>query len=119
MTYDTGLADRVRAFLAMHTKEPVTEKKMFSGLAFLVNDKMCVNISHDRLMCRFDPSLHDDIAGRKGFLPMVMKGKELKGYCYVTREGFLAASDFETWLRLCLDYNPAAHSSKKTRRTKQ
>jgi hypothetical protein len=43
---------------------------------------------------------------------MIMKGKELKGYCYVNPIGFWSKKDFEYWVDLCLDYNGKAKSSK-------
>ena len=48
---------------------------MFGSLAFLVNDKMCINIGEDVLMCRFDPERTGEIAERDGFLPVVMREK--------------------------------------------
>lgn len=116
MAYDTLLADRVREYLVAFTQLKVVEKEMFSGLAFMVNDKMCVNISGENLMCRFDPGLHEEIAGKRGFQPMIMKGKELKGYCYVSTTGFGSNKDFAYWVDLCLDYNQRARSSKKIRK---
>jgi len=113
MPYNTQLANRTREYLATIPGLHIEEKKMFSGLAFMVNGKMCINVSNDNLMCRFDPALHDEIAGRKGYMPMMMKGKELKGYCYVNPIGFNSKSDFEYWIKLCLDYNAEAKSSKK------
>ena|SRR5690349_3562685 len=113
MAYDAQLADRVRLYLAEVPKIKVNEKAMFRGLAFLVNGKMCVNVSGDNLMCRIDPDLVDTVSKRKGFLPMIMRGKELKGYCYVKPEGFKSKRDFESWLKLCLDFNPKARASKK------
>ena len=35
---------------------------MFSGLSFLVNGKMCINISGDNLMCRYHPDIEDEVA---------------------------------------------------------
>ena len=80
MAYSTVLADRIREYLAEIPNITVEEKTMFGGLAFLVNDKMCINIGEDVLMCRFDPERTEEIAEREGFLPVVMRGKELKGY---------------------------------------
>ncbi len=113
MAFDEQLADRVREYLAQFPKLKIEEKKMFRGLAFLVNGKMCINISGQNLMCRFDPALIDEVAERKGFMPMIMKGKELKGYCYVEPAGFKNKKDFEFWINLCLDFNDRAKSSKK------
>ncbi|MEJ5051980.1 TfoX/Sxy family protein [Chryseobacterium culicis] len=113
MAYSTELADRVRERLSIIKNIEVEEKKMFSGLSFLVNGKMCINISHDNLMCRYDPELEDEVSEKKGFLPMIMKGKQLNGYCYVEPIGFQKADDFEYWITICLDYNPVAKASKK------
>ena len=61
-------------------------------MAFLVNDKMGVNIGDGRLMCRFDPEMTAELFGRTSFLPMIKKGK---GYCYVEFAGFRNRKDFE------------------------
>ncbi|RYY89190.1 MAG: TfoX family protein [Chitinophagaceae bacterium] len=113
MAYDTQVADRVREYLVTIPGLQLEEKTMFSGLAFLVNGKMCINISHDKLMCRFDPARQEEIAERNGFQPMIMKGKEMAGYCYVQPAGFRSAADFRWWMDLCLAYNPKAKASKK------
>ncbi len=113
MAYDTKLADRIREYLVRFPQLKVDEKKMFSGLAFMVNDKMCINVSGEDLMCRFDPALQDEIAEKSGYQPMIMKGKELKGYCYINPIGFKTEKDFDYWVNLCLDYNEKARSSKK------
>jgi len=113
MTYDTKLADRIREYLVQFPELEIEEKKMFRGLTFMVNGKMCVSVSGTNLMCRFDPALTEELAEKKGFLPMIMKGKEYKGYCYVEPAGFQSRKDFESWIRLCLSYNGKAKSSKK------
>ena len=113
MAYSITLANRVREYLAKIPHIKVEEKAMFGGLAFLVNDKMCINIGEDSLMCRFDPEQTEEIAERQGFLPVVMRGKELSGYCYVEECGFKTKEDFVFWLELCLEFNSRAKSSKK------
>ena len=113
MAYDKKLAERVREHLAHSANIKIEEKKMFGGLAFMVDGKMCVNVSGENLMCRFDPSLQDEISKRKGYKTVTMKGKEYKGYCYVNPEGFRKEKDFEYWINLCLAFNKQAKSSKK------
>lgn len=113
MAYDTKLADRIKTYLLEFKTLKLEEKSMFGGLAFMINGKMCVNVSGENLMCRFHPDLIDELALKKGFQPMIMKGKIYKGYCYVAPEGFKAKKDFEYWLNLCLTYNKEAKSSKK------
>lgn len=113
MAFDTFLAERVRAYLAEFPKLEIEEIEMFRGLAFLVKGKMCVNVSGQNLMCRFDPTLTEELSQKTGFLQMTMKGKEYKGYCYVEPTGTKAKKDLEFWINLCLDYNERAKSSKK------
>ena len=88
MAYDENLANRVREYLSDFADLHIQEKKMFGGLAFMVNNKMCMKVCDDQLMCRFDPELTEQLSERAGFLPMVMKGKEFKGYCYVDPIGY-------------------------------
>lgn len=118
MAYNVKLADRIRIYLEDVPKIKVQEKTMFSGLAFLVNGKMCVNVSGDDLMCRFDPDRADEVASRIGFLPMIMKGKQLRGYCYVSEEGFKSKANFDYWLALCLEFNARAKQSTKKKKVK-
>lgn len=113
MAYDTTLADKVREYLSSIPEIKVEEKEMFGGLAFLINGKMCVNVSGDNLMCRFDPILKEELAERMGFLPIIMKGKQMKGYCYVEPTGFKNKKDFEYWINLCLNFNAEAKKTAK------
>jgi hypothetical protein len=113
MAFTNKLAEKLRSRLYGVPGIKLEEKKMFRGLAFMVNGKMCINVSGDNLMCRFDPALTEEISKRIGYEPMIMKGKELKGYCYVKPEGFAKARDFTFWINLCLDFNDRAKSSKK------
>ncbi|WP_118196196.1 TfoX/Sxy family protein [Albibacterium indicum] len=54
MAYSSELANRVREYLLAIPKLKIEEKNMFGGLAFMINDKMCINVGEDMLMCRFD-----------------------------------------------------------------
>lgn len=113
MAYDTKLADKVRQHLIQFPKLQIEEKKMFAGLAFLINGKMCVNISRENLMIRFDPALQEIVAEKAGFKEMIMKGRVYKGYCYINPEGIKSKKNFDYFLNLCLDFNKKAKASKK------
>ena len=113
MAYDIQLANKIRELLSDKPVIKVEEKQLFGGLAFMVNGKMCINVSDDNLMCRFDPALQEVISEKPGFQPMIMKEKEMKGYCYVSPTGLKSKKDFIYWIDLCLNHNPKARSSKK------
>lgn len=111
MAFNIELAERLRNYLLKIPGLAIEEKKMFGGLAFMVDGKMCVNVSGDNLMCRYDPEFLTVVSRRKGYLPMIMKGKEYKGYCYVEPNGFDNKNNFEFWMKLCLDFNEKAKES--------
>ena len=116
MAYNIELADKIREYLAEIPDLNITEKKMFGGLAFLIDDKMCVNVSGDNLMLRYNPDLEEEVSTKIGFLPMIMKGKQMPGFCYVEPEGFRKVDDFDYWMKISLENNKIAKKSKKIKK---
>jgi TfoX/Sxy family transcriptional regulator of competence genes len=55
MTFNEKMSDRIREMISPQ-HENIVEKKMFGGLCFMVNDKMCVCVEATRLKVRFDPA---------------------------------------------------------------
>ena len=113
MPYSEKLAGRIRQALA-HLSG-VEEKQMFRGMTFMVNGKMCVNVSGEDLMVRIDPDMHNEAVKRKGARTMRMKGREYKGFIYISEEGMKSNKDFDYWVALALDFNKRAKASKKKR----
>ncbi len=111
MAYNEKLANRIRAALAHMPK--VEEKKMFGGLAFMVDNKMCITAGVDRMMCRIDPAIHEEVIKRKGCNTVIMRGREYKGYVHVNEDSIKDKKDFSYWIELALEYNKIAKSSKK------
>lgn len=111
MAYDEKLADRVREALVNIPK--VTEKKMFRGVTFMVDDKMCISVSGNELMLRLDQDLTEQLVEENGTRPMVHGGKHMKGFIYISPERFKNQKDFDRWIQLALEFNPKAKSSKK------
>lgn len=114
MAYNEKLTNRVREALADVKK--VEEKKMFSGITFMVDGKMCISVGDDRIMCRIDPVIHEEAIQKKGCRTMEMKGKEYKGYVYVNEESLKTKKELDYWTGLALDFNKKAKASKKTRK---
>src|ERR1700709_2917416 len=111
MAYNEKLADRVRE--ALVEVPDVEEKKMFRGITFMVDDKMCISVSGDELMLRLDPDMTEQLAEENGTRPMVHGGKHMKGFIYISPERFRTEKDFDHWIKLALDFNPRAKVSKK------
>jgi len=115
--YSEKLADRTREIIAL-THKKVEEKKMFGGLCFMVNDKMCVGVEKERLMVRLDPSLFEEVIEMEGCKPMDFTGKIMKGYVFVDIEVLNTKKKLAYWLKLALDYNKLAKASKKKKAKK-
>ena len=112
MAYSEKLADRVREIISL-THTNIEEKKMFGGLCFMVNDKMCVGVETTRLMVRLDPAKYDEVIEMEGCEPMNFTGKVMKGYVFVDIDALNTKKKLEYWLNLALQYNTIAKSSKK------
>jgi TfoX/Sxy family transcriptional regulator of competence genes len=117
MAYNEKLTNRLREALA--DIRNVEEKRMFSGITFMVNGKMCISAGDDRIMCRIDPSIHEKVVERKGCRTVMMKGREYKGYVYVNEEGIKAKKDFDYWVGLALDFNKLAKASKPAKKSEK
>lgn len=111
MAYSEKMADRIREALA--GQKNIEEKKMFGGLCFMVNDKMCIGVNQDEIMCRVGPDVYDEAVERNGARPMDFTGKPMKGYVFVSEDGIKKKSDFDYWIKLCLEFNKKAKASKK------
>ncbi|MEO5947802.1 MAG: TfoX/Sxy family protein [Chitinophagaceae bacterium] len=112
MSYNEKLADRTREIIAQ-THKIVEEKRMFGGLCFMVNDKMCVGVEKERLMVRLNPDIYEAVMEKEGCRPMDFTGKIMKGYVFVDIDALNTKKKLEFWLKLALDYNKIAKSSKK------
>jgi TfoX/Sxy family transcriptional regulator of competence genes len=115
MAFNEKLADRVREIISQ-TNKNVEEKRMFGGLCFMVNDKMCVGVETSRLMVRFDPALTDEIMEKEGCRPMDFTSKVMKGFAFVDIEVLNTKKSLEFWIKLALDYNKVAKASKKKKK---
>ena len=110
MAYSEQIARRIKNSLVGISN--VEEKKMFGGLAFMVNGKMCITAGPDRMMCRIDPDIHDREIQKEGCTTVVMGGRTYKGYIYIEEEILKEERDYHYWIKLALDFNGNLISSK-------
>jgi hypothetical protein len=103
MPYNEQLAVRVRQALAGHPA--VAEKKMMGGLTFMIDEKMCVGVMKDELMCRINPDIYAAALQRKGCHQMAFGGRVLKGFVLIGPEGIQKEADFNYWMGQALAYN--------------
>ena len=82
MAYNEKLADKEREIISA-TEENIEEKKMFVGLCFIVNDKMCVGVQQNNLMLRIAPEKFEEALEKEGCRPMEFGGRTMTGFVYV------------------------------------
>lgn len=102
MPYDEGLAQRLRE--TYHGTPNVIEKKMFGGLAFMVDGHMSCGIVKDTLMARVGPEQYREALDKPHAREMDFTGRSLKGFVYVAPEGFASDADLAEWVELSLRF---------------
>tara|TARA_R110000868_G_scaffold126621_14_gene333834 strand:+ start:305 stop:679 length:375 start_codon:yes stop_codon:yes gene_type:complete len=123
MAYDEFLADRIRQQLK-ERHISFDELKMMGGLCFKVANKMLCGIHIDKkfgaslFMARIGESGYLDELKKPECLPMNFTGRPMKGYIFVTPDGFDMDKDLSYWLDLCLAFNPLAKASKPKKKAK-
>lgn len=123
MAYDEYLADRTRQ---LFNEKSITyrEMKMMGGLCFMVDEKMCCGLLTDKntntamLMARIGIDNYENALKKPHCSEMNFTGRSMKGYVFISEEGFDMDEDLKYWIQLCLDYNPLAKSSKKKAKKK-
>ena len=100
-------------------------KKMFGGVAFMVNGNMSVGITNKGdFMARFDGARHAEISKWPGAKPMTFGKGDMKGFLFVDATAVESPRALEKWVRLSLDYiltlpKRQAKASTKRARTKK
>ena len=97
MAYDEDLADRIRELLS--GEKGLEEKRMFGGLAFLINGNMAVAASgQGGLLVRLAPDDADKLVDAKHVGPMVMAGRESRGWLRVAIDGVKTKRQLQSWV---------------------
>jgi hypothetical protein len=97
VAYDPDLVERIRELLA--TEAAVDEKRMFGGLAFLIDGHLAVAASRDGgLMVRVPPAATEALLQREHVSPMVMAGRETRGWLRVTAGGVRTKRQLQQWV---------------------
>jgi TfoX/Sxy family transcriptional regulator of competence genes len=97
VAYDEDLANRIRELLG--SERGVEEKRMFGGLAFLINGNMSVAASgQGGLLVRVAPDDTDKLLARDHVSPMVMAGREARGWIRVDADGLRTKRLLQGWV---------------------
>ena len=102
MPFDEMLAERVRMLL--HGTDSLQEKRMFGGLAFMVNGHMCCGIVDENLVVRTGPEQHEKALSQPHARPMDFTGRAMRGFVYVAPEGYRSTRELKAWIQLGLRF---------------
>jgi TfoX/Sxy family transcriptional regulator of competence genes len=95
VAYDEKLADRVRVVLA--GESGLIERRMFGGLAFMVNGNMACGIVKDELMLRLGAEGAEAALAEPHIRQMDFTGRPMTGMVYVGPEG-LGHQELRSWV---------------------
>lgn len=96
MAYDEKLADRVRNTLA--GRKGLAEKKMFGGISFMLNGKMCCGVVKDDLVIRVGPERYEKALAEPYVRPMDYTGHPLRGFVFVSPPGYQTDEALANWV---------------------
>jgi TfoX/Sxy family transcriptional regulator of competence genes len=103
VTYDAELASRIRE--VVRGEPGLSEKRMFGGLAFLVNGNMAVSASgQGGLLLRIDPAQADSLVDQRHVRRFEMRGREMDGWLRVTRDAVADDEALRRWVDVGTSY---------------
>jgi TfoX/Sxy family transcriptional regulator of competence genes len=105
MAFEEQLAERVRKQL--NNQPGLTEKKMFGGLAFLINGNMSVGVHGNELIVRVALETTDDAVKESGARPFDITGRPMKGWLLVGEPGIKDSVSLKKWVRRGVEYASA------------
>jgi TfoX/Sxy family transcriptional regulator of competence genes len=97
VAYSEELAERMRTALA--ASRNLEERRMFGGLAFMVNGHMCCGVVGDELMVRVGPDLYQSSLAQPHTREMDFTGKPLQGLVYVGTQGIATERQLGEWVQ--------------------
>jgi hypothetical protein len=96
MAFDNALAERIRKRLGK--RSGFTEKKMFGGIAFLLNGNMCVGVHGNELIVRLDPEQSEKALSKAHTRRFDLTGRPMKGWILVQPGGLASDGDLDKWI---------------------
>lgn len=100
MSYDPGLAERVRAWFP----EEAVERRMFGGIAFMVRGNLCAGVMGEGLLVRVGRDAASELIELPHARTMMMGKRPMNGWVYVAPEGLAEDPDLTAWLERGLEF---------------
>lgn len=113
MAYNEVLAERIRSLLAR--RRGMDERKMFGGVAFLLNGNMCCGVLKNDLIVRVGPDRYEDAITLPHARPMDFTGRPIKGFVYVGPMGCRTGAALAKWIRMGIELASSLPKKRKRR----
>ena len=114
MSYDAALADRIRR--ALPSRATIVEKKMFGGIAFLLDGKMTVGVTGTDLTVRVGPAAHAAALALPHVRPMDFTGRPMAGFVFVGPAGTRTVAAIAVWVEKAIAFAATLPATKKAGR---
>lgn len=102
MAYDEKLTGRLSALI--RNRKDFSKKKMFGGIAFMLNGNMCFGVHKDSLVLRMDEETASQSLEQKYVKPFDITGRPMKGWIMVMKEGIKTKENLEKWTSLSIKF---------------
>ena len=102
MAYNEQLAERISE--VVNDQPGISSKKMFGGIAFMLNGNMCCGVVGDDLMVRVGADAYEDALSLPGARPMDFTGRPMKGMVYVDGNSLTSSDELASWIQRGVDY---------------
>jgi len=96
VAHDEGLAQRIRELL--DDGAGVSEKRMFGGIAFLLNGNMAIGVVKSELMVRVGPAAYAEALRDPHVRPMDFTKRPMKGFVFVADAGLAEDAQLRGWV---------------------
>jgi TfoX/Sxy family transcriptional regulator of competence genes len=97
-----NLAERVRR--ALGKRKGLAEKKMFGGLAFMLDNRMCCGVINNDLVVRVGPDQYESALAQPHARRLDFTGRPLKGFVYVGVRGYSMDRALASWIKQALNF---------------
>ena len=102
MAYDETLAQRVRDILG--PDDHISERKMFGGLAFMLNGNMCCCVDEENLVVRTGPEQYEAALERPHTRVFDFTGRPMRNFVYLETKGLETEAALRDWVNLAVEF---------------
>jgi TfoX/Sxy family transcriptional regulator of competence genes len=104
MSYDSELAHRIKNVLNDANPPGLVEKKMFGGVAYMVQGNLACGVHQNEMIVRVGKEGYMDALNRPGAHPFDLTGRPMSGWLSVRPSGFQTDQALRDWVALGLEF---------------